>query len=166
MVRLVKDPANDLLEPFPWGEGQNLLREALLVADHNSHHLGELIVIRRLLDTWPAIAEFHGQRPRLWGVLGRRAKLATETSKLRLCRITRRPAGRLVYDRNKAVGTGTYLAVAAIFLTMARTSLRSLSLRFEEYRRIWERKRTSSSFICMAARLAASAELSAKNWPN
>ena len=54
MVRLVKDPANDLLEPFSWGEGQNLLREALLVADHNSHHLGELIVIRRLLGAWPA----------------------------------------------------------------------------------------------------------------
>ena len=53
MVKLVKDPANDLLEPFPWGEGQNLLREALLVADHNSHHLGELIVIRRLLGAWP-----------------------------------------------------------------------------------------------------------------
>jgi hypothetical protein len=54
MVRLVSDPANDLLKPFPWGEGQNLLREALLVATHGSHHLGELIVIRRLLGAWPA----------------------------------------------------------------------------------------------------------------
>jgi len=54
MVRLVNDPKNDLLTPFPWGDGQNLLREALLVADHNSHHLGELIVIRRLLGAWPA----------------------------------------------------------------------------------------------------------------
>jgi len=54
MIRLVNDPANDLLAPFPWGDGQNLLREALLVADHTSHHLGELIVIRRLLGAWPA----------------------------------------------------------------------------------------------------------------
>ena len=54
MIRLVNNPANDLLAPFPWGEGQNLLREALLVADHTSHHLGELIVIRRLLAAWPA----------------------------------------------------------------------------------------------------------------
>ena len=54
MIRLVSDPANDLLTAFPWGEGQNLLRESLLVADHTSHHLGELIVIRRLLGAWPA----------------------------------------------------------------------------------------------------------------
>ncbi|MGA2961406.1 MAG: DinB family protein [Candidatus Korobacteraceae bacterium] len=54
MIRLVDNPANDLLAPFPWGEGQNLLREVLLVADHTSHHLGELIVIRRLLAAWPA----------------------------------------------------------------------------------------------------------------
>jgi hypothetical protein len=43
-----------LLAPFYWGEGQNLFSEALLVADHTSHHLGELIVIRRLLVAWPA----------------------------------------------------------------------------------------------------------------
>jgi DinB superfamily len=54
MIRLVSDPANDLLTTFPWGEEQNLLRETLLVADHTSHHLGELIVIRRLLGAWPA----------------------------------------------------------------------------------------------------------------
>ncbi len=54
MIHLVSDPANDLLTTFPWGEGQNLLRETLLVADHTSHHLGELIVIRRLLGAWPA----------------------------------------------------------------------------------------------------------------
>ena len=38
--RLVEDPARDLYEPFPWGEGQNLLREALLIADHNAYHTG------------------------------------------------------------------------------------------------------------------------------
>ena len=43
----------DLVEPFPWGDGQNLLREALLIADHEAYHVGELIVTRRLLGAWP-----------------------------------------------------------------------------------------------------------------
>lgn len=42
----------DLTEPFPWGSGQNLLRQALLIADHESYHTGELIVTRRLLGAW------------------------------------------------------------------------------------------------------------------
>lgn len=42
----------DLIEPFPWGDGQNLLREALLIADHDAYHTGELIVARRLLGAW------------------------------------------------------------------------------------------------------------------
>jgi hypothetical protein len=41
-----------LLKPFPWGEGQNLLHEAFLIAAHMSYHTGELIVIRRLLVVW------------------------------------------------------------------------------------------------------------------
>ncbi len=44
----------DLTTSFAWGDKQNLLREALLIADHNAYHVGELIVIRRLLDVWPA----------------------------------------------------------------------------------------------------------------
>ena len=39
---LIKDKARDLFEPFPHGDGQNLLREALTLADHNSYHLGQL----------------------------------------------------------------------------------------------------------------------------
>ena len=46
------DGKNDLTAPFAWGQGQNLLREALLLADHTSHHLGEFIVVRRLLGAW------------------------------------------------------------------------------------------------------------------
>ncbi len=46
---LLTKPKADLYAPFAWGEGQNLLREALLLADHNSYHTGELIVLRRLL---------------------------------------------------------------------------------------------------------------------
>ena len=50
---LVLDPKQDLYHAFPWGDGQTLLREALLVADHNSHHLGQLLLVRRLLGVWP-----------------------------------------------------------------------------------------------------------------
>lgn len=50
---LLTKPGADLYKPFRWGEGQNLLREALLIADHNAYHLGELIIIRRLLGCWP-----------------------------------------------------------------------------------------------------------------
>jgi hypothetical protein len=52
MMDLVADPRRDLLAPFPHGQGQTLLREALLVADHNSYHLGQLVMLRRLLGAW------------------------------------------------------------------------------------------------------------------
>jgi DinB superfamily len=51
-IALVENASVDLYKPFRWGDGQNLLREALLVADHTSYHLGELIVLRRLLGAW------------------------------------------------------------------------------------------------------------------
>lgn len=54
MVELVQDPALDLLDEIPWGEGQTLLREALLLADHNAYHVGQLVTVRRLLGAWPA----------------------------------------------------------------------------------------------------------------
>jgi len=50
MQALVKDKKDDLYEPFPWGEGQTLLREALLVAVHNSYHLGQLVLLKRILE--------------------------------------------------------------------------------------------------------------------
>ncbi|QGJ70663.1 ABC transporter [Planctomycetales bacterium 10988] len=52
MVDLVDDPATDLFAPIPHGDGQTILREALLVADHNAYHLGQLVVIRRALGAW------------------------------------------------------------------------------------------------------------------
>ena len=52
MEALIGDAANDLFAPFPWGEGQNLLREATLIADHNAYHIGQAIAVRRLLDCW------------------------------------------------------------------------------------------------------------------
>ncbi len=46
---LVEDSSIDLFAPIPHGEGQTLLREALLVADHNAYHLGALVMLKRLL---------------------------------------------------------------------------------------------------------------------
>lgn len=52
MIKLVQDTDNDLFAPIPHGNGQTLLREAMLVAEHSAYHLGEIIVLRRLLGTW------------------------------------------------------------------------------------------------------------------
>jgi len=52
MGDLVKNPATDLFVPIPHGNGQTVLREALLVSDHNAYHLGELVLVRRLLGAW------------------------------------------------------------------------------------------------------------------
>jgi len=49
---LVSNPKTDLFARIPWGDGQTILREALLVADHNAYHLGQLVDIRRLLGAW------------------------------------------------------------------------------------------------------------------
>jgi hypothetical protein len=52
MKKLVVNPKTDLFARIPHGAGQSILREALLVADHNAYHLGQVIVLRRLLDAW------------------------------------------------------------------------------------------------------------------
>jgi hypothetical protein len=52
MMKLVMDPKTDLSKPIPHGSGQTILRQALLVADHNSYHLGQFVLLRRLLNTW------------------------------------------------------------------------------------------------------------------
>ena len=53
MIKLVKNPKTDLCGAIPHGDGQTILREALVLADHNSYHLGQLIDLRRALGTWP-----------------------------------------------------------------------------------------------------------------
>jgi len=52
MERLVADPKTDLHARIPHGDGQTVLREALLVADHDAYHLGQLLILRRLLGSW------------------------------------------------------------------------------------------------------------------
>jgi uncharacterized damage-inducible protein DinB len=49
MIAMVRDRNNDLFLPFPHGEGQTLLREALIVIDHNSYHVGQIVDLTRLL---------------------------------------------------------------------------------------------------------------------
>ena len=49
---LAEDPAIDLFAKVPQGTGQTYLRELLLVADHNAYHVGQLVLVRRLLGQW------------------------------------------------------------------------------------------------------------------
>jgi hypothetical protein len=52
MRHLIKNPKTDLFAKIPWGDGQTILREALLVADHNAYHIAQLVDVRRLLGAW------------------------------------------------------------------------------------------------------------------
>jgi hypothetical protein len=52
MVQLVRNPRTDLFAQIPHGQGQTILREALLLADHNSYHLGQLVDLRRAIGAW------------------------------------------------------------------------------------------------------------------
>ena len=49
MQRLVQDKKIDLFAKIPWGDGQTILREALIMADHNSYHVGQLMMLRKSL---------------------------------------------------------------------------------------------------------------------
>jgi len=49
---LVRNPKTDLFARIPWGDGQTILREALLAADHNAYHLAQLVDVRRALGSW------------------------------------------------------------------------------------------------------------------
>ena len=52
MQDLVANARTDLYARIPWGDGQTILREALLLADHNAYHVAQLIDVRRLLGAW------------------------------------------------------------------------------------------------------------------
>jgi DinB superfamily len=52
MCDLVSDKSTDLFAKIPHGDGQTILREALLIADHNAYHVGQLVLVRRLLGAW------------------------------------------------------------------------------------------------------------------
>jgi hypothetical protein len=52
MEKLVANPKTDLFARIPWSDGQTILREALLLADHNAYHLAQFVDVRRLLGAW------------------------------------------------------------------------------------------------------------------
>jgi hypothetical protein len=52
LCALVLDESTDLYAKIPHGEGQTVLRQALLTADHNAYHVGQLVLVRKLLGTW------------------------------------------------------------------------------------------------------------------
>lgn len=53
LERMIKDPHLDLYAKVPAGKGQTFLREFLLVTDHTSYHVGQIVAVRRLLNNWP-----------------------------------------------------------------------------------------------------------------
>jgi hypothetical protein len=53
MAELVRDPGTDLFAEIPWSDGHTVLREALLLADHNAYHVGQIVTLRRALGAWP-----------------------------------------------------------------------------------------------------------------
>jgi hypothetical protein len=54
LQRVANDTTIDLMAPIPHGQGQTYLRELVLAADHAAYHIGELVVVRRLLGIWPS----------------------------------------------------------------------------------------------------------------
>ena len=52
LCALVADKSTDLFAKIPHGDGQTILREALVAADHNAYHLGEVVLLRRILGAW------------------------------------------------------------------------------------------------------------------
>jgi hypothetical protein len=51
-TKLLADDSTELFKKIPHGDGQTILRQALLAADHNAYHLGQLVLLRRLLGAW------------------------------------------------------------------------------------------------------------------
>jgi hypothetical protein len=52
MQNLVANRKTDLFARIPWGDGQTILREALLLADHSAYHIAQLVDLRRMLGAW------------------------------------------------------------------------------------------------------------------
>ena len=52
LEEMVRDPATDLHTDLPHAEGYTVLREILLVADHNAYHIGEFAILRQVMGTW------------------------------------------------------------------------------------------------------------------
>jgi len=51
-TQVINNPAIDLFEPLKYGQGQTIFREIMLVIDHSSYHIGQLVLIRKILGVW------------------------------------------------------------------------------------------------------------------
>jgi hypothetical protein len=54
MIEMAKDTSVDLFGRIPHGTGQTYMREILLLADHNAYHIGQIVLVRKLIGNWPA----------------------------------------------------------------------------------------------------------------
>ena len=54
LQEMARDPNTDLYSDLPHAPGYNILREVLLVADHNAYHIGELAILRQVMGLWPS----------------------------------------------------------------------------------------------------------------
>jgi uncharacterized damage-inducible protein DinB len=52
LIAMVENKDTDLYARIPWGTGQTIAREIMLVADHNAYHIGELAIMRQTMGTW------------------------------------------------------------------------------------------------------------------
>ncbi|HEU5349089.1 MAG TPA: DinB family protein [Ktedonobacterales bacterium] len=49
---IIMDPQTDLWARIPWGTGQTITREIMVVSDHNAYHIGEFAIMRQVMGTW------------------------------------------------------------------------------------------------------------------
>jgi hypothetical protein len=61
--QIVKDPETDLFGPIPHARSYTIFREIVLAADHNAYHIGELAIMRQVMDIWPAENQYLTGRP-------------------------------------------------------------------------------------------------------
>jgi len=63
LSELAGKPAAELLAPIPHAPGYTILREIILAADHNAYHIGELAILRQVMDIWPPGRRYLTGRP-------------------------------------------------------------------------------------------------------
>lgn len=63
LQEMVMDQSLDLLAPIPHARGYNIFREIVLAADHNAYHIGELAIMRQVMDIWPATKRYLTGKP-------------------------------------------------------------------------------------------------------
>jgi len=63
LKQIVKDPKTDLFGPIPHARNYTIFREIVLAGDHNAYHVGELAIMRQVMDIWPADNKYLTGKP-------------------------------------------------------------------------------------------------------